>query len=83
MIAECFEDLMLRILVVASIFSTVVGILEEGLSTGWMEGASIILAVVLIVTVSAGNNYAKEKQFQKLSEKCAEVKLTVTRESKI
>jgi hypothetical protein len=32
-----------------------------------MEGATIILAVILIVSVQAGNNYAKEKQFQKLN----------------
>jgi hypothetical protein len=34
-----------------------------------MEGGTILLAVVIIVSISAGNNYVKEKQFLKLSEK--------------
>jgi Ca2+ transporting ATPase len=32
-----------------------------------MEGASILIAVVIIVTVTSGNNWMKEKQFQKLN----------------
>jgi hypothetical protein len=32
-----------------------------------LEGASILLAVVIIVTVTSANNYLKEKQFQKLN----------------
>jgi P-type Ca2+ transporter type 2B len=32
-----------------------------------MEGASILIAVVIIVTVTSGNNYIKEQQFQKLN----------------
>lgn len=66
MILECFEDLMLQILCVAAAVSTGIGILQEGLASGWMEGATILLAVVLIVSVTATNNYIKEQQFQKL-----------------
>ena len=43
------------------------GIATEGLHEGWLEGASILLAVVIIVSVTSGNNYLKEKQFQKLN----------------
>lgn len=60
MILECFEDLMLQILVIASFVSTVIGIIEEGWETGWMEGAAIMIAIILIVSVTAGNNYVKE-----------------------
>lgn len=60
MILECFEDLMLQVLVIASIVSTIIGVIEDGWSTGWMEGAAIMLAIVLIVSVTAGNNYVKE-----------------------
>jgi Ca2+ transporting ATPase len=38
----------------------VVGILSEGFAKGWLEGATILLAVVIIVSVSAGNDYIKE-----------------------
>jgi len=58
---------MLRILCAAAAISLVLGILTEGLAEGWMEGASILIAVVIIVTVTSGNNYIKEQQFQKLN----------------
>ncbi|MCB0368927.1 MAG: hypothetical protein KDD45_05605 [Bdellovibrionales bacterium] len=43
------------------------GIATEGIEHGWMEGASILVAVVIIVTVTSGNNWIKEQQFKKLS----------------
>ena len=58
---------MLRILCAAAAISLVLGILTEGLAEGWLEGASILIAVVIIVTVTSGNNYIKEQQFQKLN----------------
>jgi len=58
---------MLRILCAAAVISLVLGILTEGLAEGWLEGASILIAVVIIVTVTSGNNYIKEQQFQKLN----------------
>jgi Ca2+ transporting ATPase len=64
---ENFEDDMLRILCASALVSLFLGILTEGLAEGWLEGASILFAVVLIVSVTATNNYLKEKQFQKLN----------------
>ena len=66
-VLENFEDDMLRILCAAAAISLVLGILTEGLAEGWLEGASILIAVVIIVTVTSGNNYIKEQQFQKLN----------------
>lgn len=64
---ENFEDEMLQILCYSAVVSLVLGILTEGLAEGWLEGASILIAVVLIISVTAGNNYIKEQQFQKLN----------------
>lgn len=50
---------MLRILCYSAVVSLVLGIATEGLREGWMEGASILIAVVIIVTVTSGNNYIK------------------------
>lgn len=58
---------MLKILCASAVISLVLGILTEGLAEGWLEGASILLAVVIIITVTAGNNYIKEQQFQRLN----------------
>ncbi|EGR33978.1 hypothetical protein IMG5_028960 [Ichthyophthirius multifiliis] len=79
LIIECFEDLMLQILVGASIVSTIVGIIDEGIVKGWIEGFTIILAICIIVSISAGNNYMKELQFQKLTEKKDDIKVHVRR----
>ncbi len=34
-------------------------ILAESLAEGWLEGASILLEVVIIITVTPGNNFIK------------------------
>jgi P-type E1-E2 ATPase len=36
---------------------------------GLLEGFSILMSIVIIVSVTAANNYAKEKQFQELQKK--------------
>lgn len=41
-----------------------------------------MIAIVLIVSVTAGNNYVKEQQFQKLNAKRAEMNVHVTRDEK-
>lgn len=58
-ILENFEDDMLKILCVAAFVSLVLGIISEGIEHGWMEGASILAAVVIIVSVTSGNNWVK------------------------
>jgi Ca2+ transporting ATPase len=68
MVLDTFEDETMRILCVAAILSLVLGIGMHGIKEGWIEGASILLAVVIISTVTAFNDYAKEKQFRKLNE---------------
>ena len=50
---------MLKILCLAAVVSLVLGILTEGISEGWLEGASILLAIGLIVSVTSVNNYLK------------------------
>jgi P-type E1-E2 ATPase len=51
---------------VAATVSLAIGIWKEGIERGWIEGLSIYIAVVIIVGVTTFNDYAKEKQFQKL-----------------
>ena len=59
---------MLRVLCAAAVVSLILGIATEGIEHGWMEGSSILIAVLIIVTVTSGNNYMKEQQFRKLNE---------------
>ena len=78
LICECFDDFILRVLIVAAIFQLAAG-LYESLSHGWMEGASIIMAIIIIVAVTSSQNYAKEKQFQALVAKQDEATAIVIR----
>ena len=41
---------------------------EEG-NTAWIEGAAILVSVVVVVLVTAANDYTKEKQFRGLQGK--------------
>jgi magnesium-transporting ATPase (P-type) len=63
---EAFQDPTLLILIAAAVVSLVIGIIEEGTEHGWIEGAAILIAVVCVATVSAGNDYTKELQFRAL-----------------
>jgi len=48
-----------------------IGIYKEGIEHGWVDGVAIYAAVVIIVSIAAGNNWSKEKQFQKLVAKAS------------
>jgi Ca2+ transporting ATPase len=63
LILENFEDRILQILLIAALVALIIGIWKEGFAHGWIEGLSIFIAVAIIVSVTAGNNYIKEKQF--------------------
>jgi magnesium-transporting ATPase (P-type) len=70
---------MLKILCVAAVVSLVLGIATEGWEKGWLEGTSILVAVVIIVSVTSGNNYIKEQQFKKLNEVATQKNVDVRR----
>jgi len=59
-----FEDLSLRILLVAATLTLAVG-LYSAEPYQWVEGASIYFAVALIVLFTSGFDYMKEKQYLK------------------
>jgi P-type E1-E2 ATPase len=47
---------------------------------GWIEGAAILISVVVVVLVTAANDYTKEKQFRSLQAKIeSEHKFAVVR----
>ena len=59
------------ILCISATVSVVLGVTvsaedEEGM--GWIEGAAIFAAVLIVAVVSSVNNYQKELQFRKLND---------------
>lgn len=63
MIIECFDDVIMKVLAVAACVSMAIGIYKDGWEHGWIDGTSILVAIVIIIVVTVGNNYVKEKQF--------------------
>jgi len=75
---EALQDVTLIILQVAALVSlslsfyrppTVDAEVEEEHSTDWIEGLAILLAVVIVVLVTAFNDWEKEKQFRGLQDR--------------
>lgn len=82
---EAFEDLILRILFVAGIVSIGINTWaeEDHREIAWIEGFAILIAVFLVVIVTAVNNLKKEWEFQKLNEEAESgKKVSVIREGK-
>lgn len=65
---DALHDPTLILLIVCAIISISIGLKFECPKTGWIEGAAILFAVVVVVLVSAVNDYQKEKQFRALNE---------------
>ena len=64
-------DFTLRVLILCSILSIIVEMAMAKTKTmreiGWIDGFSIMMAVIISSTVQAANDYQKEKQFQSLN----------------
>ena len=66
---EAFEDLMIRILVVAAIVQIVLGAtLSDDPGKDWVDGLSIIIAIVVVVLVGSITNWQKENKFHELND---------------
>jgi Ca2+ transporting ATPase len=64
---DALQDKMLQILLLAALISLIIGIIQEGLSKGWIEGTSIFFAVFIVVSISSWINYSKDQQFHALN----------------
>ncbi|CAK89868.1 unnamed protein product (macronuclear) [Paramecium tetraurelia] len=85
-ILQCFEDYMIRALLVASILSIIIGVLtadEDCRSLAWIEGFALFMAIFICCNVAAINDYQKEKQLQSFNEKTPNQQMvTVLRDGK-
>ena len=60
------SDSTLLILIAAATVSLIIGVIQEGSETGWIEGGAIFIAVFLVSLISAANDYTKQLQFRAL-----------------
>ena len=66
---EALKDLMVRILILAAIVSIVLGCtFSDDPSKDWVDGVSIVVAVLIVVLVGSITDYQKEQKFHELNE---------------
>ncbi|CAN6451086.1 unnamed protein product [Victoria cruziana] len=76
---EACQDTTLIILMIAAALSLGLGIKTEGIKEGWYDGASIAVAVLIVILVTAISDYRQSLEFQNLNEEKRNIKLEVTR----
>lgn len=71
------DDMILKALLVAGIAKIIIKMVleDDKRQTAWIEGFAILLAVAIVVFVTAWNDLKKEKDFQHLNEKADEGKI--------
>ncbi|XP_063933909.1 plasma membrane calcium-transporting ATPase 3-like isoform X3 [Zophobas morio] len=80
---DALSDVTLIVLIVCGILSLILGLtIEKDKTVGWIEGASILVAVLIVVLISSLNDFQKEKQFRELSAIKDDVIVSVTRNFK-
>ena len=65
---ESLSELMIIILLTAAIIQIIIGIsIGNDKKTGWLDGASVLFAVFVVVSVESFTNWQKEKKFYELN----------------
>eukprot|EP00834_Sanchytrium_tribonematis_P003744 NODE_156_length_15158_cov_0.791553.p1 type:complete len:1032 gc:universal NODE_156_length_15158_cov_0.791553:12415-9320(-) len=76
------EDPILKILILGSVVILILGLIQDPLY-GWSEGVAILIAVIIVLTVTAGNDFFKDKKFRKLLVLQSDKKCKVFRDGEI
>jgi Ca2+ transporting ATPase len=67
---EALGDLFLQILIGAALVQIVLGAtVSDDPKKDWIDGVSIVLAIVVVISVGSITNYQKDKKFKELSDK--------------
>lgn len=85
-----YNDKVLILLTAAAVISLALGIYqavrpsgaESGANVEWVEGVAIVIAILIVVSVGAANDWQKERQFVKLNRRKEERFVKVVRSGK-
>lgn len=77
---DAFDDFTIIVLTIAGVASIILGVGVVDEPTGWIEGVSILVAVLVVLLVTAVNDYQKEKQFRVLNAVKDDEKIKVIRD---
>lgn len=75
---EGFQETIIQILIGGAIISLIFGTIQDQ-DTGWLEGVAIFLAVIIVISVTATNDYMKDGQFIKLNKQTNLLNVVVIR----
>ena len=65
---ESLSELMIIILLAAAIIQIIIGLsIGNDKKTGWLDGASVLFAVFVVVSVESFTNWQKERKFYELN----------------
>ncbi|KAL6343634.1 hypothetical protein AAG906_024999 [Vitis piasezkii] len=81
-VVEAIKDVTILILVACATLSLGFGIKEQGPKEGWYDGGSILVAVFLVISVSAVSNFRQNRQFDKLSKVSDNIQVDVVRDGR-
>jgi len=79
---NALKEPILILLSVCAVVEIVLGVTLKDASTGWTDGAAILIAVILVSNVTAGTDYDKEKKFRALNSVKNDRKVKVRRNGK-
>lgn len=85
LIWRAYNDKILILLTIAAVVSLALGIYESvsgESSVDWVEGVAICVAIIIVVTVGAANDWQKERQFVKLNKRKDDREVKVVRSGK-
>ncbi|KAK3200631.1 hypothetical protein Dsin_024046 [Dipteronia sinensis] len=77
-----FKDTTIITLLGCALLSLGFGINQQGIKNGWYDGGSIILAVFLVVIVSAVSNFKQNRQLERLSNVRSDIRVEVVRDGR-
>lgn len=76
LVQNALKDTTVTILMLCGVLSIGLDLVfSGGGDNGWLDGAAILLAVLVVVGVSAVNDYQKELQFRQLSDMTKDFKV--------
>ncbi|KYR00515.1 P-type ATPase [Tieghemostelium lacteum] len=82
MVLEALSDHILILLIVAAVVSIVLGAIpytSHDPKTGWIDGVAILIAVVIVVSVTTLNDYKNQARFRELNEKASDKQVKAIR----
>lgn len=85
LIWRAYNDRILILLTIAAVISLTLGLYETfsgGGSVDWVEGVAICVAILIVVSVGAANDWQKERQFIKLNKRKDDREVKVVRSGK-